>query len=158
MWGAKHGYGPFVQSSDNASLLLLTSFVGTASLMTLLVAAVMTERQTAEAEKSKLGSELGIHRRRIEDIVQHVPGIVWETSGKPGTNDRRVEFVSSHIEKMLGYSAEEWIATPDLWRAIVHPDDRERAAGEAAAIFASGKGGASRFGVFHREGQQVWVE
>src|SRR5215218_446628 len=81
VWGAKHDYGPFVQPSDNASLLLLISFVGTASLMTLLVAAVTTERKQAETEQSKLGYELEDQRRRIEDIVQHVPGVVWEAWG-----------------------------------------------------------------------------
>jgi signal transduction histidine kinase len=62
VWGAKHGYGPFVQSGANVTLLLLMSFVGTSSLMTLLVAAVTTERRQAEAEKLRLASELE-HRR-----------------------------------------------------------------------------------------------
>ena len=158
VWGAKHAYGPFVQPSDNASLLLLISFVGTASLMTLLVAAVMTERKNAEAETSQLGSELEHQRRRIEDIVQHVPGIVWEAWGKPGTTERRVDFVSSYIEKMLGYSVEEWLSTPGFGLKVVHPDDRERTAAEAAAIYASGKGGSSRFRMVHRDGREVWVE
>jgi PAS domain S-box-containing protein len=158
LWGAKNGYGPFVQPSRNASLLLLISFVGTASLMTLLVAAVMTERKRAEAEKWKLGSELAMHRRRVEDIVQHVPGVVWEAWGKPDAANQRIDFVSSHVEKMLGYSAEEWLSTPNFWLTIVHPDDRERAAAQAAAIFASGKGGTSRFRWLHRDGREVWVE
>ncbi len=158
LWGAKNGYGPFVQPSRNASLLLLISFVGTASLMTLLVAAVMTERKRAEAEKWKLGSELAMHRRRVEDIVQHVPGVVWEAWGKPDAANQRIDFVSSHVEKMLGYSAEEWLSTPNFWLTIVHPNDRERAAAQAAAIFASGKGGTSRFRWLHRDGREVWVE
>ena len=158
LWGAKHGYGPFIQSSRNASLLLLISFVGTASLMTLLVAAVMRERKKAQAETSKLGSELELQRRRIEDIVQHVPGIVWEAWGKPGTTERRVDFISSYIEKMLGYSAEEWLATPGSGLSVVHPDDRERMAAETAAIYASGKAGSSRFRLLHKDGHEVWVE
>ena len=158
VWGLKHGYGPFVQPSDNISLLLLISFVGTTSLMTLLVAAVTTERKNAETEKSKLGSELELQSRRIEDLVQHLPGIVWEAWGKPGTTERRVDFVSSYIEKMLGFTPEEWLATPALWQTVIHPDDRERAAAEAAAIFASGKGGSSRFRLLHRDGHVVWVD
>ena len=64
VWGAKHGYGPFVQrdANVNVTLLLLMSFVGTAALMTLLVAAVTTERRKAEAEKLRLASEIE-HRR-----------------------------------------------------------------------------------------------
>src|SRR6185436_4770788 len=159
VWGASQGYGPFVHSqSRNVTLLLMISFVGTSSLMTLLVAAVTSERRRAEAEKWKLGSELAMHRRRVEDIVQHVPGVVWEAWGKPDAGNQRIDFVSSHVEKMLGYSAEEWLSTPNFWLSVGHPDDKERAAAEAAAIFASGKGGTSRFRWMHRDGREVWVE
>jgi len=158
VWGAKQGYGPFVQPSANVSLLLLTSFVGTSSLMTLIVAAVTNERREAEAAKSKLGSQLELQGRRIEDIVAHVPGVVWEAWGKPDTNHQRIDFVSSHVEKMLGYSVEEWLSTPNFWLSIVHPDDKERAAQEAMAIFASGNGGTSRFRWMHKDGREVWVE
>lgn len=157
VWGAKHGYGSFVEPDPNVSLLLLISFVATSSLMTLIVGAVTNERRRAEAAKDKLGSELVIHQQRIEDIVSHVPGVVWEAWGKPDAN-QRVDFISSHVEKMLGYTREEWLSTPNFWLQIVHPEDRERAAAEAAAIFASGKGGASRFRWMHKDGHEVWVE
>src|SRR6185437_2116437 len=158
VWGVRQTYGPFMQPSRNVTLLLLISFVGTSSLMTLLVAAVTSERRTAEAEKWKLGSELAHHRRRVEDIVQHIPGVVWEAWGKPDAQNQRINFVSDHVEKMLGYSAEEWLSTPNFWLSIVHPEDKERAAAEAAAIFASGKGGSSRFRWMHKDGREVWVE
>ena len=59
---------------------------------------------------------------------------------------------------MLGYSEDEWLSTPNFWLSVVHPDDKERAAAEAAAIFASGKGGTSRFRWIHKDGREVWVE
>jgi signal transduction histidine kinase len=67
VWGAKHGYGPFVQPSSNVTLLLLMSFVGTSALMTLLVAAVTVERRKAEDEKWRLASEL---ERRRTDLLE----------------------------------------------------------------------------------------
>jgi PAS domain S-box-containing protein len=158
VWGASQGYGPFMQPNPNVSLLLLISFVGTSTLMTLLVGAVTNERRKAEADKDKLGSELEIHQRRIEDIVAHVPGVVWEAWGRPDAGNQRIDFVSSHVEKMLGYSQNEWLSTPNFWLQVVHPEDRERAAAEARAIFASGKGGASRFRWMHKDGHELWVE
>ena len=158
LWGARHGYGPFALASPNLSLILLISFVGTSTLMTLVIAAVTNERQRAEAAKDKLGSELELHRRRIEDIVAHVPGVVWEAWGKPDAANQRIDFVSSHVEKMVGYSQDEWLSTPNFWLSIVHPDDKERAAREAAAIFESGKGGSSRFRWLHKDGREIWVE
>lgn len=158
VWGASHGYGPFMQPDPNVSLLLLISFVGTSSLMTMLVGAVTNERSRAEADKDKLGSELQLHQRRIEDIVENVPGVVWEAWGNPSAASHQIDFVSTHVEKMLGYSRDEWLSTPNFWLQVVHPDDRERAAAEASAIFASGKGGRSRFRWMHKDGHEVWVE
>lgn len=158
VWGAGKGYGPFVQRNPNVSLLLLISFVGTTSLMTLVVGAVMNERRRTQVEKDKLGSELELNRRRIEDIVAHVPGVVWESWGQPGSDNHRTEFVSSHIAKMLGYNVEEWLSKPQFGLQVLHPEDRERALAEAAEIFASGKGGSSRFRMLHKDGHELWVE
>jgi PAS domain S-box-containing protein len=158
VWGASQNYGPFVQPNPNVSLLLLISFVGTSTLMTLLVGAVTNERRKAEADRAKLGSELEMNRRRIEDIVAHVPGVVWEAWGQPDASNQRIDFVSSHVEKMLGYSQHEWLSTPNFWLQVVHPEDRARAAAEASAIFASGTGGSSRFRWVHKDGHEVWVE
>lgn len=158
VWGAKHNYGPWVQAGPNVALILLITFVGTSSLMTLVVSAITNERRKAEADKSKLGSELEMHRRRIEELVAHVPGVVWEAWGKPDAASQRIDFVSSHVEKMLGYSQQEWLSTPNFWLTIVHPHDKERAAREAAAIFESRKGGTSRFRWLRKDGSEVWVE
>ena len=158
LWGASRGYGPFIQSNPNVSLLLLLAFVGTSSLMTLILFAVTNERKRAEAEKLTLGSEVERQRRRIEDIVAHVPGVVWEAWGKPDAATQRIDFVSSHVEKMLGYSESEWLSTPNFWLSVVHPDDKERAAREAAEKFASGMGGTSRFRWLKKDGRVIWVE
>ena len=158
VWGASRGYGPFIQKTPNVSLLLLLAFVGTSSLMTLMLFAVTSERKKVEMEKIRLGSEVERQRRRVEDIVAHVPGVVWEAWGKPDAATQRIDFVSSHVEKMLGYSEGEWLSTPNFWLSVVHPDDKERAAREATEKFASGTGGTSRFRWLHKDGRVIWVE
>ncbi|HZJ43426.1 MAG TPA: MASE1 domain-containing protein [Pyrinomonadaceae bacterium] len=158
IWGTRNGYGSFVQPNPNVSLLLLLSFLGTGTLMTLVLSAVINERRRIESEKHQLGNQLELHRRRVQDIVDHVPGVVWEAWGQPDQANQRIDFVSSHVEQMLGYSQDEWLSTPNFWLSIVHPDDRERAAKEAGAIYASGKGGRSRFRWLHKDGREIWVE
>jgi len=158
VWGATKGYGPFIQKNPNVSLLLLLAFIGTSTLLTLLVFAVISERKEVEGEKNKLANELGVHRRRVEDIVAHVPGVVWEAWGDPNAATQRIGFVSGYVEKMLGYSEEEWLSTPNFWLSIVHPDDKELAGQEAADKFASGAGGTSRFRWLHKDGHDIWVE
>ncbi len=39
-------------------------------------------------------------------------------------------YVSPQIERVLGYTQQEWLADPDLWRKVLHPDDRSRALAE----------------------------
>ena len=41
-------------------------------------------------------------------------------------------YVSPQIEELIGYTPEEWLADPDLWPRILHPDDRARALAENA--------------------------
>jgi PAS domain S-box-containing protein len=158
VWGALNSYGPFVRPNPNTSQLLLLSFIGTATLTTLVLFAATNERRLAEQEGQRLGTQLEMHRRRIEDIVQTVPGVVWEAWGQPDEASQQINFVSSGVEKMLGYSKEEWLATPNFWLSIVHPDDKERAAQEAAGFFTSCTGGVSRFRWLRKDGREVWVE
>jgi PAS domain S-box-containing protein len=158
VWGTSRGYGPFVNGNPNESLLMLQVFVGASTLMALVLFAVMCERKKAEEEKLKLAAQVQLQRQRAEDIVGHVPGVVWEAWGQPDAATQRIDFVSSFVEKMLGYSEEDWLSTPNFWLAIVHPDDRERAARESAEIFASRKGGISRFRWLAKDAREVWVE
>ncbi len=118
----------------------------------------MTEIKETEDERSRLISELQNERQRVNNIVATVPGVVWEAWGQPDEKGQRINFVSDYVEPMLGYSVKEWLATPNFWLAIVHQDDRERAAGEASAIFAGKKQGTSEFRWVAKDGRVLWVE
>jgi PAS domain S-box-containing protein len=158
IWGTAQGHGPFVKGSPNESLLLLQAFIASSTLAGLVLFAVTRERISAQQEKERLGSEIKVHRQRVEDIVAQAPGVVWEAWGEPNTATQRIDFVSNHVETMLGYSEQEWLSTPNFWLSIVHPEDQERAAKEATEIFASRKGGISRFRWQTKDGRDVWVD
>ena len=50
IWGTLHGFGPFVRPAPNESLLLLQAFVAVTAVMTLVLAAVVSERKDVEAQ------------------------------------------------------------------------------------------------------------
>jgi PAS domain S-box-containing protein len=118
----------------------------------------ITDRKRVEEESRLLAAQIETERRRMNNIVANVPGVVWEAWGQPDQATQRIDFVSDYVEKMLGYSVDEWLSTPNFWISIIHPDDKDRAAEEAAAIFASRKGGASRFRWVAKDRRVVWVE
>lgn len=58
IWGTVNGYGPFVQDSINASLILLQTFLGVVALISLILGATTLERREAAVAL----------QRRIEDL------------------------------------------------------------------------------------------
>ena len=80
-------------------------------------------------------------RDRLLGILSGVPGVVWEAS-----RQQRITFISAHVTRMLGYTVEECLATPDFWRTIAHPEDRDAVASEAP------------FRCMTKDGRTVWVE
>jgi PAS domain S-box-containing protein len=105
----------------------------------------------------RLSERLSAERERIADLGTSVPGVVWEAWGRPDARNQRIDFVSDYVEQMTGYEPETWLRTPNFWLAIVHPDDRVRAAAEAAEIFESRTAGQSQFRWIAKDGRPIDV-
>lgn len=92
------------------------------------------------------------HRTMVEDL----PACVYQAERRAMG---RWHFVSSQIERLLGYTAEEWKADPTLWRASLHGDDRERVEiGEQRHLESPpGTELVSEYRLRHRTGRPVWV-
>lgn len=76
-WGTVHGFGPFVRSSQNTSLLLLQSFMAIASVTSMVLAAESTEHKRAEDHVRQLaGSDpltgLANYRRLVETLEAEI--------------------------------------------------------------------------------------
>jgi len=63
---------------------------------------------------------------RYRALVERMPAVLytWIHVSPPGP--RAVPFVGPQVEAILGFTAEEWQADPELWIRQIHPDDRER--------------------------------
>jgi two-component system cell cycle sensor histidine kinase/response regulator CckA len=118
----------------------------------------ITERKFAEEEKIRLSVQIESQGQRLDNILTSVPGVVWEAWGEPDAATQRINFVSDYVETLLGYTVDEWLATPNFWLSIVHPDDREEAARVAGESFASGKTSPQVFRWMTKAGRAVWVE
>ncbi len=117
----------------------------------------ITQRREAEQANATLLVQVERERRRLNDLMASVPGVVWEAWGKPDEATQRIDFVSPYVERLLGYTSEEWHATPNFWLTIVHPDDKEEAARNAADNYKTG-GGTNRFRWVTKDGRTLWVE
>lgn len=116
------------------------------------------EQRELEQERYRLLEQNLKQREHLRSIIRNVPGVVWEAWASPDIEKQQIDFVSSYVEEMLGYTIEEWLATPNFWLTIVHPEDRERAAHRARELFESRTSGVNKFRWITKEGKTIWVE
>lgn len=78
---------------------------------------------TSYEEQRKQSAELKRSRKRYQNLVHSVNGIVWEADAETFSFD----YVSPQSKEMLGYDPEDWVNTPEFWQDHIHPDDRREA-------------------------------
>jgi PAS domain S-box-containing protein len=114
----------------------------------------ITERKRAGAELLRLNTQLEGERHRLNNIITNLPGIVWEGWQEPDAAAGRVDFVSDYVEKMFGYSPEEWTSVPNFWLSRVHRDDQP----QVARAFAEHWSGTLECRWVTKDGRTVWGE
>jgi PAS domain S-box-containing protein len=72
-------------------------------------------------ERKRSEEALREAKRRYEELVNSIEGIVWECD--PVTFE--FSFVSRQAERLLGYPIDRWLSDPDFWPNHLHDDDRE---------------------------------
>jgi PAS domain S-box-containing protein len=100
----------------------------------------ITQRREAEAGLAEAEA-------RYRALVEQLPAIAYiDPVDRHGT-----VYISPQTEPILGYTPDEWYANPDLWREIVHPEDRERPMPAGTDPYASS------YRLIAKDGREVWI-
>jgi PAS domain S-box-containing protein len=123
------GSGPFALGEANQSLLVLQGFIGTISLSSLVLAAVVRESHKAHDALRETES-------RFRLLADNAPVLIWVNNeqGCQFVNKAYQEFFGVPESRLLGYG----------WADFVHPEDRE-------AYVESYKRAAAASAPFHAE-------
>ncbi|MBS1887768.1 MAG: EAL domain-containing protein [Actinobacteria bacterium] len=108
------------------------------------------------------GDELGSFLDRLgqgEDesgrLIDRLPVIVY--ASELGENGRW-RYVSPQVEKILGYTPEEFLGDPSLWARLVYPEDRLRAlAVESRERLGDRDTHPVEYRMFTKAGRVVWM-
>lgn len=93
-------------------------------------------------------------RQRFLRLLETIDGVVWEAEIGIGNT-----FLSPQVERLFGYSVEEWRADPNFWRAHVHPDDLPAALviDDAAYNATESYAYEMSYRLIAKSGEVVWV-
>ena len=107
----------------------------------------ITERKlTEEALKES--------QQSYRELVERIPGVIYRDALDEKASTL---FIGPLIKDLTGYSSEEWVADPDLWLKLLHPDDRTRVIAENKHHLETGEQFRSDYRLLARDGRIVWV-
>jgi diguanylate cyclase (GGDEF)-like protein/PAS domain S-box-containing protein len=93
--------------------------------------------------------------RKERLLVEQLPLVTYvETVTPTGT----ALHPSRQVDALLGYSVDDWLADPDFFAKILHPDDRERVLAQADECRRTGTPFACEYRFVARDGRVVWVK
>jgi PAS domain S-box-containing protein len=92
----------------------------------------------------------------FKELVELLPLVVYVD--QPDEKSTPV-YVSPQIEQLLGYTAEEWVADPDLFISSIHPEDRDWVLAEIAERNRRmAPSPSADYRLVARDGRIVWVQ
>lgn len=92
-------------------------------------------------------------RSRLHHLLSAGPAVIY--TADPQANFR-LTFVSDNIEKMLGYTARQFMDLQGPWLNGIHPDDKNRVLEELNDLNAMGEF-SSEYRFRHSDGRYCWV-
>ncbi|MEO8422635.1 MAG: EAL domain-containing protein [Actinomycetota bacterium] len=103
-------------------------------------------------------SDLAQRHRELEaryrGIIDRLPAVLYIDGVNDG--DTMVD-VGPGIVDLLGLTREEWLATSEGWRDVLHPDDLERIVLASERSVATGEPFREQYRAIHRDGHEIWI-
>jgi PAS domain S-box-containing protein len=92
--------------------------------------------------------------RRYQVLVEQIPVVTFMVSFE---NRKSEIYVSPFVEKLLGYTAKEWVEDPILWYQRLYPGDRGRWNTEFSRTIALAEPFKGDYRFLAKDGRIVWI-
>jgi len=111
-------------------------------------------RKQVESQLAGTAEELHAVEQRYQALVEQIPAVLYMD---PIDIHGTTLYVSPQVEEILGVTQEDYLADPDMWRKLLHPDDLERAESDYASYLETGSPEASDYRMIRPDGRIVWL-
>ena len=156
-WVALLGFEFGVTAGSVAALLAFVLFLLPASEQgaTLTVAFVVGRLASfllIGAGVGVLGTRLRANEIKNRRLVEGLPLAVYIESEEEG-----LSYVGPQIESIIGYPPAAWLGPENLWRRILHDDDREQVIAAYSAAVAARAPFSCEYRLIGPDGRTTWV-
>ena len=105
-------------------------------------------------ERARAEQALRASEQQYRTLITNIPDVVWLTDSAG-----RTVFVSPHVQRVGGYTAEElYRAGPGAWFGRVHPDDLPMVQKHFVALFGGpGRTFDLEYRLQHKDGRWIWI-
>jgi len=93
-------------------------------------------------------------QEQLRSLIDNIPAVVYVG---PADENASSTFVSPKIEEILGVTPEDYVADPDMWRRLTHPDDLARLEADYRSFLETGQPESSDYRIVRPDGRVVWV-
>jgi PAS domain S-box-containing protein len=91
-------------------------------------------------------------------LVEQIPAVTYiDEVPADDPADLSPAYMSPQLERLLGYAPHEWLADPDMWDRVTHPDDVDAAEAAAQRAFEEGRPLSIEYRMIARDGRTVWI-
>jgi diguanylate cyclase (GGDEF)-like protein/PAS domain S-box-containing protein len=98
--------------------------------------------------------DVRLHEERYRSMVENGPAITYIDAVDDTASTL---YISPQVERILGYSQQDWRDDAELWPRILHPDDRTRALAENERHNETGEPFLMEYRLLAKDGRVVWV-
>ncbi len=146
IWGTINGYGQFVIAGNvQLSLLFLQIYIGIIAVTCLIYSSIVDERD-------KSIKDISLSEEKFRNLIENSTGAIILIN-----KEGNVTYASPSIEKMLGYTPEEYIGKSGF--DIIVPEDIQNALSQFAKILEKDNNTFKfSFKIKRKDGQIRWLE
>ena len=172
-----HGFLPLIALVGSAELVVMrhlrTPDVGIVDFAAIAVILIAGVRQTLlvhqrgrlldDSTQARDDLEVALIQRAEADsryrvLVEHVPAVVYiDVADEAVSDGGRLAYMSPQIENIVGYAPEAFVADPELWPSLIHPEDRPTAVAAYMDHWATESPLRADYRMVARDGSIVWV-
>jgi PAS domain S-box-containing protein len=96
-------------------------------------------------------------QERYRQLVEELPVVTYLANEQDPDGNHRLPYVAPKIEQLTGVAASEWMARPETWLELVHPEDRDRVMEENSRTERTGERFEIEYRFVRPNGSTVWV-